>query len=224
MIKHGLIQATIIFWMIQMISAQSTFYKIHSLPGFTGSVIVKEVTPQEIHHWLNTMDNEMFKTWHPAHDEYRIVRTKKDFIGSRIYFDETIQGFRINWTWEIIESHPPDTMIFKRVGLPVYWTILLLDNDSGTEIINDMRFGIGWSWFDRLLKHGVENYYLTQKIQKAIIQHDRDEFIFLGKMINENKKKKGHHNETTKKRFTHPNYGDVCGNRTCPKEEYESSV
>ncbi len=130
--KHGLIQKIIIITLcclvvIQILSAKSNYTQIHSLPDFSVSATVEDVTPNEIHDWLNSMDNEKF-------------------IGC-----------------------------------------LLIDNDLGTEVINNMLYGIEWTWFDYLLKPVVENIYLTQKVQRAIIQHDEDEFLVFGKMIKEDK-------------------------------------
>lgn len=134
MINHGLILKSIhiILWFLtvnQLLSAESYFTQIRSLPGFSASVMGEKVTPGVIHNELNTIDNEKLKGWDTVHNEFRI------------FLDKPIDGFRIDW-----------------------------------------------AWFDPLIKINVEKIYLIQERQRGIIQHDRDEFLLLGKMINENDK------------------------------------
>lgn len=167
----------------QALSAQSLYTRVQDLPGFTSTVLLKGVGIKDLYTWLNTMDNNQFQAWHPLHQEYRVIKRTDSIIGNRIYFDETIAGFRINWTWKVVYAHPPDTTIFKRAGLPVYWSVILIKTESGTKVINDMRFGVGWDWFDKFMQKVVERWYLTPGIQKAIIQHDQEEFRLLEKKL-----------------------------------------
>jgi len=163
---------------------QSNFQKYHALPGFTSAVEVKDLRPREIHRWLREMDNKRFKQWHPAHREYRVVRETPNYVGSRFYFREIVDGFEISGTWEVVYAEPPDTLIFKRRWQPVYWLLILTGTKNGTLVMNDMRYGTGWKWIDRPLGRIVERFYLTPEIQKAIDQHDREEFLMLGAVIN----------------------------------------
>ncbi len=163
---------------------QTIFRRIHALPGFTSVVEVKDLRPGEIHRWLREMDNSRFKKWHAAHREYRVIRKTPDYIGGRFYFREIVGEFEISGTWEVIFAEPPDTIIFKRLWQPVYWSLILTGTETGTLVTNDMRYGTGWEWVDRSLKRFVERFYLTPEIQTAIDLHDREEFLMLGTVIN----------------------------------------
>ena len=105
---------------------------------------------------------------------------REEIIGSRIYFEENIEGrFRINVNWEIVECRDGEMIKIRAlVPFPVFLTICLSPLESGTFVTHHLAIG-HCSRVLRMLENPIIRLILSIERQKMLARHVKEEFLNL---------------------------------------------
>lgn len=147
---------------------------------------MKEKSISKIYDWLLNLDNERYLKWHSAHKSFTRIKETENFVGSIFHFDEVINGFRINFKWEIVEIKPDEFIKLKaKIFFPIYILLSMKNVNGDTVIIHQLNVGFSFMGLEKIFDWLVSHFILTQKKVKALDRHATEEFKNLENLIKE---------------------------------------
>lgn len=142
-------------------------------------IIVHSKSPKQIYDFMFSLTQEKYLQWHPEHKEFKIVKVTPDTIGSIFYFDEVIDGFKVDFNWKVIaiESDKKILMKTSKYGVTIIFELLLKEEGGNTQVTHNLKIG------NRLTKGIVKKFFFTEKVIKDIDRHAKEEFTNLEWLI-----------------------------------------
>lgn len=132
---------------------------------------------QEIYQFMLDLDKEKYLKWSDAHIDYKVVKQTPDFVGSKIFFEENIEGLHLSSVWEvtkIIENQRIELKA-KKMGVPIYLNLNFEDKGDKTIINHDVMAG----YISRNPVHWfMKTFVFTKNKMKAEIKHAIEEFTY----------------------------------------------
>ena len=138
---------------------------------------------EEIYQFMLELNKEKYLKWSKAHIDYRVVEQTPNFVGSKIFFYENIEGLHLNSVWEvtkIIENQRIE-LKSKKLGVPIFLN-LNFENKGDKTIINHEVMG-GYksanpvNWF-------IKTFVFTKRKMKAETKHAFEEFTYFETLKN----------------------------------------
>jgi len=147
-------------------------------------ISIKGKSASQVFDWLCSLNQERYLQWHPAHKDYRLSKGPKGFVGNIIYFDEQIDGFRINWEWKVVDLRENELILMKaRYFYPICLSLSLKEIRGNTEVAHELRVGFAFKGFEKPFDWLVSRLIFTDKRAKALNQHAIEEFKNLERLI-----------------------------------------
>ncbi len=144
---------------------------------FVTKIKINGKSSLQISNWFRTLNRERYLQWHPDHKDYKLIKTTPAFVGSIIYFDEIIKGFRINFKWEVIELRGNEMMLLKAIFFyPVYLQIFMKEINQDTKVSHELRIGFEFKGFEKVFDTMISLFIFTNKRAKALDHHAIEEF------------------------------------------------
>ena len=132
---------------------------------------------EEIYQFMLDLNKEKYLKWSKAHIDYKVVEQTPNFVGSKIFFDENIEGLHLNSVWEvtkIIENQRIELQS-KKLGVPIYLNLNFEDKEDKTIINHDVIGGYKSAnpinWF-------IKTFVFTKRKMKAETKHAIEEFTY----------------------------------------------
>lgn len=148
-------------------------------------IIIKGKSPQQIFDWMLNLNQERYLEWHPtAHKSYRRIKETENFVGSIIYFEETLGDFRVNYKWEVVDLKTDNLILMKaKIFYPVYLSLSFLATNKDTEVIHQLRIGFSFKGLEKIFDWFVRKFIFTEKKIGALERHAMEEFKNLENII-----------------------------------------
>jgi hypothetical protein len=142
------------------------------------AVTVHNKTPEQIYNFLITLNPEKYLKWHPEHTEFKAVRINPEVTGSIFYFNDLINGEKVENNWTVIEAVKSKKLLMQSSKNSVGMTIKIeLTQDGNNTLVNhQLKVGKGFmSWLVKL--------FFTEKMIKDLQRHVKEEFTNLEWLI-----------------------------------------
>ena len=147
-------------------------------------IVVNAKSSLQISRWMRTLNREKYLQWHQAHKDYKRIKITRSFVGSVIYFDETIEDLRIRFRWEVIELRGNELLIMKaRFFYPIYLQLSLKEINGNTEVLHELRIGFELCGVEKIFDALISLFVFTNKRAKALDRHATEEFGNLERLI-----------------------------------------
>lgn len=129
---------------------------------------------------LNTTDRDYQSWWPGVHLRCRTIKSRRDYIGNVVYYDQFIGDYRVTYTEEIREV-VPNRRILRQVvkgpiRLPVRIVIELQDDGAGVMIKHSIL--AGFSGLLRVLDP-ICRLYFSARFAAAMDEHVTAECLLL---------------------------------------------
>lgn len=147
-------------------------------------IVVNGKSSLQISRWLRTLNRDRYLQWHQDHKDYKRVKITRSFVGSVIYFEEVIEGFRIKFRWEVIELRKNELLVMKACFFyPIYLQLSMKEINGNTEISHELRIGFVFHRFEKIFDGLIRLFVFTNKRAKALDRHATEEFRNLEQLI-----------------------------------------
>ena len=162
---------------ILIITTMNTFAQTdHRIKNFK-QIEISGNHAQAIYQFMLDLNKEKYLKWSNAHIDYKVVEQTPNFVGSKIFFDENIEGLHLNSVWEItkIIENQRIELKSKKMGVPIYLNLNFEDKGDKTVINHNVMGGyksinpINWI---------IRNFIFTKRKMKAETKHAIEEFTY----------------------------------------------
>lgn len=147
-------------------------------------IIVNGKSPLQVSRWLRTLNRKQYLQWHQAHKDYKRIKMTRAFVGSIIYFDEIIEGFRIKFKWKVVKLKDSELLILKACFFyPIFLHLSLKMINGNTVVSHELRIGFEFHGFEKFFDVPIKLFVFTDKIATALDKHAKEEFRNLEQLI-----------------------------------------
>jgi hypothetical protein len=123
------------------------------------------------------MNDQKYRSWHPDHRRYVVLKPSADLVGKQIFFEEVLGSeFRIALTWEIVKVDEPRCVIFRAlIPYPVSLELHLSENTNGTAVTHWVLIGYK-RWFSPALDLLISATVFSRRRCKLLERYVYEEF------------------------------------------------
>ncbi len=135
-------------------------------------ITVHNKSPKQIYDFMFSLTQEKYLLWHPEHKEFKLLKSTPDTIGSVFYFNEVINGFKIDYKWKVvaIEKNKKILMKARKYSVRVLFEITFKEEGNDTKVRHYLKIGNSLtSWI-------VKKYFFTETVIKNLDRHVKEEF------------------------------------------------
>ena len=135
---------------------------------------------QEIYQFMLDLNKEKYLKWSKAHIDYKVIEEKPNFVGSKIFFDENIEGLHLNSVWEVTKIVENERIELKstKMGVPIYLNLNFENKGDKTIVNHDVMGGYKArspiNWF-------IKKFVFTKRKMAAETKHAFEEFTYFEK-------------------------------------------
>lgn len=146
-------------------------------------ITVHNKSPKEIYDFMFTLTQEKYELWHPEHKEFKVIKSTTDTIGSVFYFNEIINGYKIDFKWEVIEIEKDKRILMKaKYFIPITLELTLKEENKNTVVKHHLKIGYNGKRAG-ISERIIRKYYFTDKVIKDLDRHAKEEFSNLEWLI-----------------------------------------
>jgi hypothetical protein len=152
----------------------------------TTPIKVNRIQPIQIYDWIANLTQEKYQQWDPVAHTGIIKRPVVLNEGDCIYFEEFVEGYKINFEWKIIILDKPNRIRMKaNIPYPVYLNLSFLSSKDfkGTEVIHQLEIGFNYFRLETIIDLFVGKFIMHDKKIAAIKKHAVNEFTNLEKIL-----------------------------------------
>lgn len=142
-------------------------------------ITVHNKSPKQIYDFMFSLTQEKYLLWHPEHKEFKLLKSTSDTIGSVFYFNEVIDGFKVDYNWKVIavEKNKKILMKARKYSVRILFEITFKEDGNDTKVKHYLKIGNTFtSWI-------VKKYFFTDEVIKNLDRHVKEEFANLEWLI-----------------------------------------
>ncbi len=139
-------------------------------------------TPTQIYNFMFGLNKTKYTTWHPEHEDFKIVKQTKDTIGTVFFFHEQLNKLKVKYKWEVMEITQNRKIVMKaKYFIPIVLTLTFNQIPTGTLVTHNLQIGFKKTtgitdWF-------IQHFVLTKSKKDSQARHAVEEFKNLEKVI-----------------------------------------
>lgn len=143
-------------------------------------ITIRGKSPKEIYDFMFSLTQKKYILWHPEHQEFKVIKTTAEITGSIFYFKEIINGFKIQYNWEVVQVMKNHKILMRaKYFYPISLELVLRAENNNTIVKHILKIGKKTGFISKI----ISRYFFTEKVEKDLQRHAIEEFTNLEWLI-----------------------------------------